>query len=1550
MTFFNYSYNLNNGQTYSYQQKGSGSAGSFGSSGTLGGASSTGTVVVGNVDGGGSIGSVGQLSLSVIISQFESGNLTFEEFIKGLIAKGAKEIISGYTQYAGKKNGFGSAGSAGSAGSTGSASSVSLMFDGVYGREVDSSRATGTNSNKYQVTFEIKGKKYTCSVTRSAAASQVDDNTVTVYSAATLQKTFSNSVIRKYFTAVETKDGVDTKYEFKPVGDIKTVSQLKTFLKQEKANYQNSLILQNFMNNVNRTSDNVSDLNNTSDGVALTLQNYEQIAKKMKLVSGDELDALKKEALNKFVSDFQSGNLAYANVDTVLKAIGVKSLKKTTANDCYEISFKFDNKKYKVTCNKDAAKSGTDNINVNIYEQYYILQNVINGVHTQSDNLDDLKASTGNVNASQLNNMDGLKEQALDKFIEDFENGMAGISSVRIILGAIGANDVNIDIDYDKNIFTVDFVYAGSDYHIECNVDAAELGADDNVVRKEEWQNNEYSEYDIHQLLKQFGRALHSESDIVDEFFEQDKIGVTTYYTLREGKDIETFIDRMTPYRYESGNQTALTKEYIEANGLNQEPYLSLIFEPTESGNVYLAKDGYKLSTLEYVVEHKLTTEAGLISAKIADLALGGHSNASSREMYDLIKKFESLIPNEEDKAACIEYERAKNEIKAYAQISAGFNCTESIEAIFVVDVNWGDGYSIENDESFANKIQLSYIYSMLDNISNILLNKEDLHLTTQQVKDLEAFAENVYNSDWPNDAWKKFCKTETGKVLFESAKLINNTYSHLDVSKVQDALGFYPADWNKDNIRPDIASDGVATLLAYANASDGNPDAAVWYARYKSLSDEILTQLQKGNMPNEDIYKLMLSGEYAVILSSIDSTDVNDLVKQIKEGVPLSIIAGLYSNPNNSVTTVYETVVKQLSEKYGDDYGQDDVFTEMDNILTKLDKHVEVGTVKINSKDEYVVFIDSSKLEGISVDLIINRLYSEPQFAQQFKGKEEVLEMFINHILESGIDIALKYDSVEQILKELEDAIIEDYTKVIPEEYTEADFTLLFEANYHIDVDNVQLRNLEAFVAVNAPDIELSNFDDSVLLDVMQSVEEELALKGTHTEYELYTSTIAALDLIQKAEKMQKSSDTIDEYFENNTIFKLEDVLALTKEISEVPEEQILLALGLMLTYLDKLGYDEDSKNQIMSRFTNGEEIEIVNQESNTNYAHRGPRRVQQNSEPTFEENRENKGLLYALAAAVSSPQGQIVCSEISSWAPAACATVGGVVGGAAGSAAGGVGAVPGAIGGAKLGFTVGKYISYGITAISVASAAYVNYYNAYNGEQSYLKATCRTAVSVGSAVVTNKLKFFKKGYGKTFLNSGVDLLITTAGVKADEAIASYEAPGTKRTTYPPSNVGSCFTHIQRIEPGVISGGSGSDGKFNAIDVANAIYNALMLYSSTGSKIYAYKTSFNYSMILERMQAVENTIRYYQSEIAAAKEEDKQAAIDAYNQYLKSTFPIKYTETVCHITDDIWNEAMIDAGGDAGIAMSNVLLDPSNYVTITFLVSASGEVSVAKS
>ena len=214
--------------------------------------------------------------------------------------------------------------------------------------------ANKTTSNHEVIMFEFAGKKYAIACNGEASKSANDNKSVITYTSENLTKIYklTEEIINKYFYAVEIVNGEANRYALKPDCGYASAGALRGALYQET---QSTLILNNFLSN--KTA-----VNKTSDNKTLSINNFLQYKYEIDAASSVEKDELRQSALAKFVKEFSRGNIAYAQVSILLKAIGVSNTQIKTQKSKYVISFEFNNKKYTVTCNQNAAKSGLDNI------------------------------------------------------------------------------------------------------------------------------------------------------------------------------------------------------------------------------------------------------------------------------------------------------------------------------------------------------------------------------------------------------------------------------------------------------------------------------------------------------------------------------------------------------------------------------------------------------------------------------------------------------------------------------------------------------------------------------------------------------------------------------------------------------------------------------------------------------------------------------------------------------------------------------------------------------------------------------------------------------------------------------------------------------------------------------------------------------------------------------------------------------------------------------------------------------------------------------------
>ena len=240
--------------------------------------------------------------------------------------------------------------------------------------------AKSTNDGQITtVEFSFENKNYVIRSSNANSASATDSQRISVYTADSLKTTykFSDEIIKKYFDVVEeytdnSGKNVESRYAMKSDSKYKTPTALRTALFQEA---RDQLILSNFLtNNYNKDLNSGAALYKVDEGkTTLSSINYTQYLEEIQnAISGTDANTLKKEVLNKLIKDFSSGNLVVAQLDMLLKTLGVENRKRTLNNGNYEVTFSFEGKDYKITCNKEAASKGSDNVqNIVVGEEFF---------------------------------------------------------------------------------------------------------------------------------------------------------------------------------------------------------------------------------------------------------------------------------------------------------------------------------------------------------------------------------------------------------------------------------------------------------------------------------------------------------------------------------------------------------------------------------------------------------------------------------------------------------------------------------------------------------------------------------------------------------------------------------------------------------------------------------------------------------------------------------------------------------------------------------------------------------------------------------------------------------------------------------------------------------------------------------------------------------------------------------------------------------------------------------------------------------------------------
>ena len=182
----------------------------------------------------------------------------------------------------------------------------------------------------------------------------------TTFSSSTLRDIYklTDEQINTYFTKKS-----ETEYELNKSSGCKTIGAV---LAKVADQYRNDMLLANFLNDKNKTTNSTTELKKTSDNKTISSYNYQDYIDEIQSTLGTDTDAAKKKALDKFITDFTQGNVAFATVSAILKAIGVEYKLSNKVSDV-GIQFTYDNKTYQLSCKLKAASKGTDDKTVETY-------------------------------------------------------------------------------------------------------------------------------------------------------------------------------------------------------------------------------------------------------------------------------------------------------------------------------------------------------------------------------------------------------------------------------------------------------------------------------------------------------------------------------------------------------------------------------------------------------------------------------------------------------------------------------------------------------------------------------------------------------------------------------------------------------------------------------------------------------------------------------------------------------------------------------------------------------------------------------------------------------------------------------------------------------------------------------------------------------------------------------------------------------------------------------------------------------------------------------
>ncbi len=232
---------------------------------------------------------------------------------------------------------------------------------------------TATALSESSIRFSYKNKTYT--ITQKNATTSTP-----TYTLSQLQNSykFSDEIINKYFkkqnvstsgaAGAKQNSGNIDRYVVNTSSGCKTISDVEEIAAKQ---YQKDMVLTNFLNDMNKQTNSVSNMQKASDGKEITKDNYKNYVNEITATLGTDTDAAKQKALDKLIKDYTQGNIAFQMMGTLFVAIGITDAKAITKGSGTKTSvafeFSFNGKSYKMSCNIFASLLGTDKKTVNTY-------------------------------------------------------------------------------------------------------------------------------------------------------------------------------------------------------------------------------------------------------------------------------------------------------------------------------------------------------------------------------------------------------------------------------------------------------------------------------------------------------------------------------------------------------------------------------------------------------------------------------------------------------------------------------------------------------------------------------------------------------------------------------------------------------------------------------------------------------------------------------------------------------------------------------------------------------------------------------------------------------------------------------------------------------------------------------------------------------------------------------------------------------------------------------------------------------------------------------
>ena len=488
---------------------------------------------------------------------------------------------------------------------------------------------TATAISESSIRFSYKNKTYT--ITQKNATTSTP-----TYTLSQLQNSykFSDEIINKYFkkqnvstsgaAGAKQNSGNIDKYVVDTSSGCKTISDVEEIAAKQ---YQKDMVLTNFLNDMNKQTNSVSNMQKASDGKEITKDNYKNYVKEITATLGTDTDAAKQKALDKLIKDYTQGNIAFQMMSTLFEAIGITVTNVITKGSGTKTSitfeFSFNGKSYKMSCNLLASLSGTDKKTVNTYSA-----NELKNIGATSEQIDKYFESISSIDGKS-NTYKLRSGKTYTAFLEEVntnpKNGdyTTTNSAGNTVVTTYKDNVKTKEVEYDKNgkvanetIYNKDGSKVVTEFANGVKSKVTTYDKNGNVTKTDKYDKNGniIKNGDFTTTNSAGNTVVTTYKDNVKtkevEYDKNNKVASETVYNTDGTKTRTEFSDgvksKVTTYD-KNGNATKTDRYDKNGNLIKNGDYTTT----NNAGNkvVTTYKDGVKTKEVEYDKNNKVASE-----------------------------------------------------------------------------------------------------------------------------------------------------------------------------------------------------------------------------------------------------------------------------------------------------------------------------------------------------------------------------------------------------------------------------------------------------------------------------------------------------------------------------------------------------------------------------------------------------------------------------------------------------------------------------------------------------------------------------------------------------------------------------------------------------------------------------------------------------------------------------------------------------------------------------------------------------------------------------